>query len=129
MSWKDVEEERVMHSKSGNIEFMSCYNEIEVTDQLFESFLSRYQIGFETSMRGSDFIFDSVQLLYFKCHKLTLENVDIYWFSRLEKKKKTAIIQNNDDHKLFQYATTISLNFKEFKKYTQRVSNVKSIYK
>ena len=91
MSWKDFEEERVMHSKSGNIEFMSCYNEIEVTDQLFESFLSRYQIGFETSMRGSDFIFDSVQLLYFKCHKLTLENVDHILIFQTGKEEKTAI--------------------------------------
>ena len=101
MSWKDVEEERVMHSKSGNIEFMSCYNEIEVTDELFESFLSRYQIGFVTSMRGSDFIFNSVQLLYFKCHKLTLENVDhilIFQTGKEEKnsnKSKTMMTINN----------------------------------
>ena len=90
MSWKDVEEERVMHSKSGNIEFMSCYNEIEVTDQLLESFLSRYQIGFVTSMRGSDFIFDSVQLLYFKCHKLTLENVDHILIFQTGKEEKNS---------------------------------------
>ena len=39
-------------------------NAKEVVNELFESLLSRYQIGLKTSMRGSDFIFDSVQLLY-----------------------------------------------------------------
>ena len=26
-----------------------------------------------TSMRGSDFIFDSVQLMYYKCHKVSFK--------------------------------------------------------
>ena len=58
-----------MHLKNGNIEFMSYDNVNEVVDELFESLISRYQIGLETSMRGSDFIFDSVQRLYYKCQK------------------------------------------------------------
>ena len=41
----------------------------DVIKELFESLLSRYQIGLETSMNGSDFIFDCVNLLYYKCHK------------------------------------------------------------
>ena len=61
-SSKVVEEESVMHWKSDNIEFMPDDNAIEVD----ESFLSRYQIGLETSIKESDFIFDSVQLLYYK---------------------------------------------------------------
>ena len=41
-------------------------------------------------MRGSDFIFDSVQLIYFKCHKVNLRRGGSYidspdWM----KKKKT----------------------------------------
>ena len=28
-----------------------------------------YQLGLETSVIGSNFVFDCVQLLYFKCHK------------------------------------------------------------
>ena len=42
ISSKDLEEkERVMHSKSDNIEFMSYDNANEVVDKLFESLLSR----------------------------------------------------------------------------------------
>ena len=52
-----------MHSNSDNIEFMSHDNTNEVVNEIFESLLSRYQIGLETSMRGSDFIFDSTFVL------------------------------------------------------------------
>ena len=60
----DVEEERVMHSTSDNIKFTSSNAANEVVDELFESLCSRYQENVETSMRRSDFIFDSVQLMY-----------------------------------------------------------------
>ena len=88
--FKDVDDELVMHSKSDNIEFMPYHNANEVVNELFRSLLSRYQIGFETSMRGSDFIFDSVQLLYYKCHKINFKRGGgggvICWFCRLNKK-------------------------------------------
>ena len=48
----------------------------EVIEEPFESHLSRYQTGLETSMKGSDFVFDSVQLLYYKCHKINLIELD-----------------------------------------------------
>ena len=56
-----------MHSKSDNIEVMTYDNINESIKEIFESLLSRYQIGLETLMRGSDFIFDGVNLLYYKC--------------------------------------------------------------
>ena len=42
---------------------MSYDNANQVVNELFESLLSRYQIGLETSMRESDFLFESVQPL------------------------------------------------------------------
>ena len=65
ISSKDVEEEHVTHSTSNNIKFTSYDVASEVVDELFESLRSRYQVNLETSMRGRDFIFDSVQLLYY----------------------------------------------------------------
>ena len=41
---------------------MSYYNANEVVNEPLESLHSRYQIDFETSMRGNDFIFELVQL-------------------------------------------------------------------
>ena len=56
-----------MHSRSDNIKFASYNDPNEVVDDVFESLRSRYQRNLETLMRGSDFIFDSVQLMYYKC--------------------------------------------------------------
>ena len=53
-----------MHSKSNNIEFVHYDNANEMVDEHFKSPLLRYLNNLETSMRESDFIFDSVQLLY-----------------------------------------------------------------
>ena len=35
-----------------------------------------YQNSLETSMEEREFIFDSVQLMYYKCHKVNLDVVD-----------------------------------------------------
>ena len=58
-----------MHSKSDNIEITINYWADEVIEEMFKSFLNRYEIGLETSMWSSDFIFDCVHLSYCKCHK------------------------------------------------------------
>ena len=73
-----LKKERVMQSKNGNIEFMLDDNANEVVDEFFESLLSRYQSALETSMRGSDFIFDSVQLLYYKYHNINFKRGGSY---------------------------------------------------
>ena len=57
-----------MHSKSEKIEIMSSYEADEVIIKLFDSLKNRYRNNLE-SMRGSEFVFDYVQLLYYKCHK------------------------------------------------------------
>lgn len=64
ISFKDVDEDYTVHSKSDNREFMSYDNAKEVVDELFESFLSRYEISLETLIRGNNFIFYSVELLH-----------------------------------------------------------------
>ena len=48
----------------------------------------------------------------------------IYWFSRLDKKKAIKNPQNKCD-KYFQYATTVELNYGEFKWNPERVLNIK----
>ena len=62
MSPKNNDEERVMYSKSDNIKIMIIDKVDEVIEEVFQSLLSRYQIGVETSVKGSDFIFDFVNL-------------------------------------------------------------------
>ena len=57
---------------------MSYDNTNGVVNEIFESLLSRYQIGLETSTSGSDFTFESVQLLYYKCHKINFKRRESY---------------------------------------------------
>ena len=92
ISSKGAEEERVMHSTSDNIKFTSYNDANEVVNELFESLRSRYQGNLETSMRGSDFIFHSVQLMYHKCHKVNFRRGGSYIHSPDWIKKKKAII-------------------------------------
>ena len=67
-----------MHSKSHNMEILIGKETDEVIKELFESFLTRYQIGLEESMKSNDFFFDYVDLLYCKCHKISLNCVGSY---------------------------------------------------
>ena len=50
-----------MHSKIDNIKLTSCKDGNNGVGELIDSINSRYQGNLETSMRGSEFIFDSVQ--------------------------------------------------------------------
>ena len=63
ISSRDNDEEHVMHSKNDNIEFTIYDNVDEVIKKISELLLKRHRIELETSMRGSDFIFDCVHLL------------------------------------------------------------------
>ena len=44
-------------SKHSNIEIMVNYKADKVIEELFQSLLSRYQIGLETSIKVSEFVF------------------------------------------------------------------------
>ena len=50
----------------------------EVTEKLVESLLSRYRIGLETPLRGGNFTFDYIHLLYYKCRKIILQCGKLY---------------------------------------------------
>ena len=62
-------------------------------------------------MKGSNFIFESVDLLYYHLHKISLKRGKSYikcpeW---LRNKEATINPKNNNDN-CFQYALTIALN-------------------
>ena len=69
ISSKDSEETRTMHTKSSNIEMIMGNETDEIIKKLFDSLLQKYQDGLEESMRGSEFIRDSVDLLYYPLQK------------------------------------------------------------
>ena len=65
----DPEKNRTMNSKSDNIEIMMGTETDNIIKELFESFLKRYQQNLEEEMKDSNFVFDSVDLLYYSLHK------------------------------------------------------------
>ena len=118
ISSKDYNEIRIMYTKSDNIEIMMGSKTDDIIDELFKSLLQKYQEGLEESMRGSEFVFDSPDLLYYYLQKISLKRCESYVDSPKWLKDKGATInpKNKKDNKCFQYALTVALNHKCFLK-------------
>ena len=76
-STDDNDEERVMHSKSDNIEIIISGEADEIIKTFFDSLKNRYQNNLQ-SIRGSEFVFDFVQLLLYKYHEINFNCVASY---------------------------------------------------
>ena len=61
-----------MHSNSDNKEIMIDNETNEIIQERFDSFLQKYKKRLEESMKGSGFVFDSLDFLHYKCHKISL---------------------------------------------------------
>ena len=78
-------------------------------------------------MRGLEFGFDGVSLLFYDFNKISLNRGGSYiepakWI----KDKRSIINPKNIDYKCFQYAITVVLNHDKINKHPQRVSKIKS---
>ena len=85
----------------------------EVIEEHFLPILSRYQTVLEASMKGSDFVFDCVRLLYYKCHEINPNRGG----SNVRSLYKNATINsiNKKDNKYLQYAVTVALNHEDIR--------------
>ena len=72
ISSKDSDEARTIYTKGNNVETMIGSETDEIIEDLFESFLQKYQEGLEELMRGSEFAYDSVDALYYNLNKVNL---------------------------------------------------------
>ena len=77
-SSKDSEETRSMFSPSNTIEVIIVIETDKIIEDLFDSFLQKYQNGLEESLRGSKFVFDNVVSLYYKLRKISLNRGGSY---------------------------------------------------
>ena len=77
-------------------------------------------------MKGSEFLFDSVDVLYYNLNKISLNRGGSHIDSPewLKNKKTTTNPKNNDD-KCFQYALTVALNYQNIKNNPERISKIK----
>ena len=81
ISSKDSDGTRTMHTKSSNVEIMIGSETDEIIEDLFESFLQKYQEGLEESMRGSEFVYDSIDVLYYNLNKVSLSRGRSFTYS------------------------------------------------
>ena len=71
ISSKDSGETCTMYVRSCNIKIIMGSETNDIIEELRES-LQKYQEGLEESMRGSEFVCDSMDLLYYHLHRLSL---------------------------------------------------------
>ena len=95
ISSKDSDETQIMHTKSNNVEIMMSSETDEIIEELFESFLLKYQEGLEESMRGSEFVYDSIDALCYNLNKVSLSRGGSYIDSpkkiQIQKIKMTSV--------------------------------------
>ena len=110
ISSKDTDKKHVMYSKSDNIEFMIYDNE--------KTILDLYKIWLETLIKVSDFNFDCVYLLCYKCHKINPHCGGSYMYSPdwIKNKKATRSCINKNDNKCSKFTATLTLIHKEIRK-------------
>ena len=120
------DETRVMYTRSDNEEFMNGDDTDEVIKLLFKSFLQRFEENLQEKMRGSDFELDGVNLFYYNFNKTIIYRGGSYIDSpKWLKDKKSTINPKNNDHKCFQYAATLALNFDNINNHPEKMSKIR----
>ena len=115
-----------MYTRSTFEEFMISSETEEVTEKLIMSLLQKYQDNLQNKIKGSDFIFNGVNYLFYDFNRITISKDGSYIESpKWLQDKKCIVNQKNNDNKCFQYATTLALNFNKIDRNPQRISTIK----
>ena len=114
-----------MHTKNDNMEIIMG-RKINIIQERYESLLQKYQERLEDSRRGSEFIFDSVDLLYYNLQKISLNRKGSSYIDSPEwlKKKKATINPKNNDDNCLQCVLTVALNYQNNKNNPERISKL-----
>ena len=116
----------IMHTKSDNIEIMNGIETNDIIAELFKSFFRRYQENLETKMKGSSYVFESIDLSHYILHKISWNRGGSYIDSPLWiKNKKATINPKNKNNECFKYAITAALNYSEINNHPEKISNLK----
>ena len=122
----DSNEIRTMYTRRMPEEIIIGSETEEVAENLIMSILQKYQDNLQNKMKGSDFIFNEINYLYYDLNRITISKGGSYIESpKWLKDKKCCINQKNNDNKCFQYAATLALNINSINKHHQRISKIK----
>ena len=116
ISSNDTGEIRTFYANSDNEEIRLGNETVEIINKLFESFLNNYQKEEKILRNGSNFVFESVKILYYHIYKINLKRGKSYikspeWILN----KRATINPKNKDNKCFQCAITAALNHQKLK--------------
>ena len=107
-----------MYSASKPVEILMGSDTEDVIDTLFNTILQRLQQAQETSNdKGSEFIPENVELLYYYFQKINIRRAESYIISADWNVNKKATInpKNERDNKCFQWSIISGLNYNEIK--------------
>ena len=121
----DSNEIRAMYTRSTPEQIIIGSETEEVAERLIMSILQKYQDNLQNKMKGSDFIFNGINYLYYDLNRITISKGGSYIESPKWLKDKKCINQKNNDNKCFQYAATLALNINSINKHHQRISKIK----
>ena len=126
VSSNDTGEIRTIFVWSDNEEVRSGNETDDIIKGLLNSFLNNYQKEEIILRNGSNFVFESVDLLSYHIHKTNLKRGKSYikspeWILN----KRATINPKNKDNKCFQYSITVALNHQNIENHPERISNIK----
>ena len=122
----DSNEIRIMYTRSTPEKIIIGCETEEAAENLIMQLLQKYQHNLQNKMKGSDFIFNGINYLYYDLNRITISKGGSYIESpKRLKDKKCTINKKGTDNKCFQYATTLALSFNNIDKHHQRISKFK----
>ena len=117
ISSKDTGETRTIYVWSDNVSIMQGNDTDDIIRELFRSFLHNYQEELKI-IKGSKFIFESVELIDYKLHRVHLKRGGSYVKSPewLLHKGASVNSKNKNDDECLRWSTISSLNYNKIVK-------------
>ena len=119
VSSNDTGEIRTIFVWSDNEEIRLGNETDDIIKGLINSFLNNYQKEEIILRNGSNFVFESVDLLSYHIHKTSLKRRKSYMKSRKWVVNKRATINPNGDNKCFQYSITVALHHQDIENHSE----------
>ena len=118
---------RTTFVQSDNQEISSGNERDNIINIILNSFLNNYQKEEIILRNGSNFVFESVDLLSYHIHKTSLKRGKSYmkspaWILN----KRATITPKNGDNKRFQYSITVALHHQDIENHPEKITNIGS---
>ena len=97
----------------------------DIIKGLINSFLNNYQKEEIILRNGSNFVFESVDLLSYHIHKTSLKRGKSYIKSPEWVINKRTTVNQKNKAKCFQYSIVVALNHQNIENHPERISNIK----